>query len=371
MPPGTTTITPLPIVGAEVSVDLSSLVSLPSSGDAEDAAFREAIEAAIPAPVAEELRTALKEHGLLLMRDQTPSPQTASELLALAAVFAAPGALFDPVKAIQFEPDGGGVRGKPMVRQLGTAGESKLCRMGYEWHVDASDLTIMYCAKAPDSGAETLFASACGLYEALPPREQALVDELEVVYSSRYSAGGPAWLDAELGLRMNSTGTRLHRAATARKEGWALDESPPLPATRERSGRRSLVLSPKNLDHCVGYTHAESQDLCHDLLLAGLGPVDPAPVDDATLLPTRATRFGPAVWEHQWREGDLVVWDNGTVAHSTTPVGLYGKGERRMLQIMFSGERVVGEANAGHGFLMNPGGGQGKACASAAPSGAA
>ena len=40
---------------------------------------------------------------------------------------------------------------------------------------------------------------------------------------------------------------------------------------------------------------------------AGLGPVEPAPVDADTLLPTRATRFGPAVWEHAWREGDLVV----------------------------------------------------------------
>ena len=53
----------------------------------------------------------------------------------------------------------------------------------------------------------------------------------------------------------------------------------------------------------------------------------------ATIRSAGAARFGPAVMEHTWRAGDLVMWDNGAVAHSTTPVALYS-GERRMLQAL-------------------------------------
>ena len=83
-----------------------------------------------------------------------------------------------------------------------------------------------------------------------------------------------------------------------------------------------------------------------------------APLDPDSLLPTRPTEFGPRVYAHQWEAGDLIVWDNGYFAHSTTPVEFY-RGERKILQIMFSGERA-GVAG-GSGRLMNPGGGQGTA----------
>ncbi len=353
-------LTGLP-VGVQVDGVQLRTFDLPSIADESNEAFRAAVQAAVPRPLAESLRCALREHGLLLLRGQSEGTRIASELCAFASIFCEAGALWDPLKAIQFDINGGGLAGLPMVRALGTTGSAKLCRMGYEWHVDSSDLTILYCAETPASGGETLFADACRMYEVLSDEQRAIADGLKVVYSSRYSAGGPAWLDAEYGLRMNPTGTRLLRAATARKDAWVLGESPPLPATLERNGRRSLVLSPKNIDYIEGYSHEASQALVHDLLLAGLGPTEPAPLDPVSMLPTGATRFGPGVYEHQWRAGDLVVWDNGTVAHSTTPVALYGEGDRRMLQIMFSGERVLGEGSgAGCGRFMNPGGGQGK-----------
>ena len=346
-------------VGVQLDdISLCSL-SVPVVPDTGDPTYCNAVERAVPEPLAASLRDALKKHGLLLLRGQTESSRTTSELLAFASVFCDTGALWDPVRAIQFEANGGGTLGAPMVRALGTTGSAKLCRMGYEWHVDSSDLTILYCAETPDTGGETLFADACRMYEALDEKQRAVADEMRVVYSSRYTGGGPAWLDAECGLRMNPSGTRLLRPASERKPGWALDVSPPLPATRDVGGRRSLVLSPKNIDHAEGYSHEESQQLAHELLTAGLGPTEPAPLDPESLLPTAATRFGPGVYEHRWRAGDLVVWDNGTVAHSTTPVALYGEGERRMLQIMFSGERTI-TAGAGAGRFMNPGGGQGK-----------
>ncbi len=40
------------------------------------------------------------------------------------------------------------------------------------------------------------------------------------------------------------------------------------------------------------------------------------------------------VYAHEWRKGDIVVWDNETMLHSTSPVALYEGGPRVMFQIV-------------------------------------
>ena len=152
-------------------------------------------------------------------------------------------------------------------------------------------------------------------------------------------------------------------AAERRKPTWQLGASPPVPCVVDVHGQKALQLSPKNLEYFergdgTALAHDESQALADELLLQGLGPASVAPIDPETRQPTAPTRFGPAVYEHRWQEGDLILWDNGFFAHSTTPVQFY-RGERLMLQIMFSGERAG--AAGGVGRFMNPGGGQGLA----------
>ena len=100
--------------------------------------------------VAQEIRRALQLHGLLLFRNQhSVGP---SGLVEFASIFGNRSSLWDKSQTVHFAAEGGGQPDFPMVRALGNEEDARLRRLGYEWHSDDKDLSILYSEKALDEG---------------------------------------------------------------------------------------------------------------------------------------------------------------------------------------------------------------------------
>ena len=78
--------------------------------------------------------------------------------------------------------------------------------------------SILSCLATPAVGGTTLFASTSAMYARLSPKQKAFADAAVVVHSNRYTAGGPAAVDGECGVRM---GTQMARSACAPRSSSA------------------------------------------------------------------------------------------------------------------------------------------------------
>jgi alpha-ketoglutarate-dependent 2,4-dichlorophenoxyacetate dioxygenase len=151
------------------------------------------------------------------------------------------------------------------------------------WHTDSSykrpaaKFSLLYCSAIPTWGGETEFADMRAAYDALPER---LRDEAEsrsaehYVHHSRATLGfAPS--DEEI-------------AGALPPVTW------PLVRTHAGSGRKLLYIG-VHATHVVGLSLPEGRVLLADLL------------EHAT-----QRQF---VYRHEWRPGDLVMWDNRAVLH--------------------------------------------------------
>jgi alpha-ketoglutarate-dependent 2,4-dichlorophenoxyacetate dioxygenase len=151
------------------------------------------------------------------------------------------------------------------------------------WHTDSSykqpaaKFSLLYCGAIPDWGGETEFADMRAAYDALPDRlrEEAEGRSAEhYVHHSRATLGfAPS--DDEI-------------AGAIPAVAW------PLVRTHPGSGRKLLYIG-AHARHVVGLSLPEGRVLLSDLL------------EHAT-----QRQF---VYRHEWRPGDLVMWDNRAVLH--------------------------------------------------------
>jgi alpha-ketoglutarate-dependent taurine dioxygenase len=156
------------------------------------------------------------------------------------------------------------------------------------WHIDGATeevpqkATLLTARQVDPAGGDTEFASTYAAYDALPEDRQAWLSTLFVVHSF-----GAAQL-------------RAHPEATAdEKAGWELVPSRVHPLVwTHRNGRKSLVLG-ATADSVVGMPEAESRELLEELLAWSTQP-----------------QFS---LRHQWRVGDMVIWDNTGMLHRALP----------------------------------------------------
>ena len=156
------------------------------------------------------------------------------------------------------------------------------------WHIDgATDeipqrATLLTVRQVDPAGGDTEFASTYAAYEALPKEQQERIGSLRVLHS------------------FAAAQQRAHPEATD-KERAAWDRVPvrehPLVWTR-RDGRKSLLLG-ATAGEVVGMPAEESRDLLDRLLAWSTQP--------------------DFVLRHQWRQGDLVIWDNTGMLHRAMP----------------------------------------------------
>jgi len=156
-----------------------------------------------------------------------------------------------------------------------------------QWHTDSSfrpersSYSMLLAHQIPPAGADTELADMRAAYDALPDATKQRIDGLEVVHSywhSRQKVGYPEPTDAEVAA---IPGARQ-----------------PLVLPHPRTGRPALYLA-AHASHVEGMDVAEGRALLAEL------------TDFAT-----QDRFRYA---HQWKLGDLLVWDNLCTMHRATP----------------------------------------------------
>jgi taurine dioxygenase len=153
------------------------------------------------------------------------------------------------------------------------------------WHTDMSYLDVppkasmLYALEVPPTGGNTSFCSMYGVYEALPPPLKERIAGLKIKHDGTYNSGGF--------VRQGVTPTDDPLTSPGAIH--------PLVCRHPDTGRRMLYLGRRRNAYLVGLGLAESEALLNELW---------AFVDRSEF-----------AWEHVWRVGDLVLWDNRCTMH--------------------------------------------------------
>ena len=153
------------------------------------------------------------------------------------------------------------------------------------WHTDMSYLEVppkasmLYALEVPPTGGNTSFCTTYGIYDALPARLKERIAGLEIKHDGTYNSGGY--------LRQGVTPTDDPMTSPGAVH--------PLVCTHPATGRRMLYLGRRRNAYLVGLELSQSEALLDELW----GFVD-------------RPEFA---WEHAWRVGDLVLWDNRCTMH--------------------------------------------------------
>jgi taurine dioxygenase len=163
-------------------------------------------------------------------------------------------------------------------RALGALGDGDL-----SWHTDQSYTarpcwgTLLYGIEVPQDGGNTYFADLQAAYERMPADMRAAVEGKRVIYSVQA---------AEVSKR-----SPISAEARARTP----DVSQPLVRTHPCLGHKVIYASPNHYVRIEGMPQAES-DVLFRRLKDWIGRDE-------------------FVYSHRWRVGDVVFWDNASVAH--------------------------------------------------------
>jgi taurine dioxygenase len=153
------------------------------------------------------------------------------------------------------------------------------------WHTDMSYVamppkaSLLYALEVPPHGGNTSFCSMYAIYESLPAALKARIEGLTIKHDGTYNSGGY--------LRQGVTPTGDPRTSPG-----ALH---PLVCTHPDTGHQVLYLGRRRNAWIAGLDLAESEALLDELWTCVARP--------------------EAAWEHAWRAGDLVLWDNRCTMH--------------------------------------------------------
>jgi taurine dioxygenase len=221
------------------------------------------------------------DHSVLLFRDQTLSDQ---DLIAFSR------RLGDLDWAPVQETGRRFVEGLPEIyivsnvilngEPIGSLGDGEAV-----WHTDMSYLdmppkaSMLYSLEVPPTGGNTSFCTMYGIYEALPGKLKERIASLTIKHDGTYNSGGY--------VRQGVTATDDPRTSPGAVH--------PLVCIHPATGRRMLYLGRRRNAYLVGFELAESEALLDELWEFVNEP-----------------QFA---WEHAWRVGDLVMWDNRCTMH--------------------------------------------------------
>lgn len=158
---------------------------------------------------------------------------------------------------------------------------------------------VLYGIEVPSKGGNTLFSSTYAAYESLCPALRARVEGMQVLFLYDYekNANRKAPSDWAGAPRYIHPAVILH------------------PETR----RRCLLVNRLMADSVVRLPREESDRIIEELCQAGEKPEH--------------------IYEHVWRPGDLLIWDNRCTLHARTD---FDPAERRVLRRMaIRGERPI------------------------------
>lgn len=216
------------------------------------------------------------ENKVVVLHDQHLSDE---ELLAFTRRM---GPLFTHVRSMFHSPDYPEIMYvsnlKEDGRALGSLGDGDL-----GWHTDQcytarpSWATLLYGVEIPHDGGNTYFANLVAAYDAMPDDLRAAAEGQRVVYSVLADT-----------VSKKSKITDEQRARTP-------DVLQPLIRTHPYLGHKALYASPNHYVRIDGMDQADGDALFQRL-------VDWFARD-------------AFIYAHDWRVGDVVLWDNASVAH--------------------------------------------------------
>jgi taurine dioxygenase len=253
-------------------------------------------------PVSAETKTALNqafvEQGVLVIRDQDLAP---AQILAAVTLF---GSVFQQHNTRFAIPD------CPEIHYISNQDrfpDGTRYIPGEGWHTDHSNdsrppkATVLHAVTLPGQGGDTQFANMAAAYAALPEAMRDRIAGLMAihVYQSSHS------------------GRKLMGLSEANKERVPNAVIHPIVRTHPESGRKSIYINPIRIEGIVGLDHKEALPLLDELLEHG----------------TREA----FQYRHEWRPGDLVIWDNRCLLHKAN--GDYDMDQTRYLyRVMLQGD---------------------------------
>jgi alpha-ketoglutarate-dependent taurine dioxygenase len=246
------------------------------------------------------LNRAFVNHHVLVIRDQDFSPE---QFKRAAQVF---GALQQHDKKQHHIP------GHPDVSYVSNDEfmNGKRVIPGETFHTDHSNhqappkATTLFAVQLPSRGGDTQYVNMHRAYEELPDDVRERIDGLWAVhvYLSKYSPRALGPID-EASLR-NVPPPGIH----------------PLVHTHRDNGRKALYLNPVRIESIEGMDDRDALALIDELM--------------------RHATQQKYEYRHQWRHGDMVIWDNRSVMHQANPD--YDMSERRYLyRLMLQGATLV------------------------------
>jgi taurine dioxygenase len=267
-----------------------------------DHAGAEVVGIDLTRPVSSEAAAALNqafiEHSVLVIRDQTLTPR---QVLNAAELF---GAVFHQHNTRFALPD------CPQIHYISNRDrfpDGTRYIPGEGWHTDHSNdtqppkATVLHAVTVPDRGGDTQFANMAAAYAGLPAAMQDRIAGLMAIhiYQSSHSA------------------RKLPGLSDANKQRVPNAVLHPIVRTHPENRRKSIYVNPIRVEGIVGLDHKEALPLLDDLL------------EHAT-----RDRFQ---YRHEWRPGDLVMWDNRCLLHKAN--GDYDMDQTRYLyRVMLQGD---------------------------------
>jgi len=224
-----------------------------------------------------QLRAAFDERGVLVFRDLDIDEQFQRDLLyRLIGLDPATAEPLRNMRVSNKEADGAAPYGR------------LLFHCDNMWARTPQDIISLYGLKVEPPGAPTLFINMGHAWETLPQSLRARVEGLSARhgFDEAYPNRGG---DADV-----LDGRMVEPRSTTR----------PVAFRHPRTGRTLLYVSQQATIEILGLSEAENEALLEELFVH---LYDPA-----------------VVLAHEWREGDLVIWDNVATQHGRGTVDLQG-----------------------------------------------
>ncbi|MBT5264751.1 MAG: TauD/TfdA family dioxygenase [Rhodospirillaceae bacterium] len=226
------------------------------------------------------LRAAYLEHHLLCFRSD---PVTPAEFVRVARIFG------EPQRQLIRDEWVDGVEEVSMLNSTYERPEDKPEDMSLVrltgWHTDDSYFpvpahsTLLQSIQIPESGDQTSFANTRKAREDMAEDRKAVFDGLMAVhdYDTIRAPGRP---------------TKL----TATEDSETAEVIHPLIRTHEDTGAKAIYYNANRTDRVTGMEREESDALLDEIAEQHTRP--------------------QYVYRHEWRVGDLLVWDNRCLVHS-------------------------------------------------------
>jgi len=236
------------------------------------------LETLLSGAIARELRVLLEQRGVLLFRGLDVSDE---QQLRFAATLGTP----------RLE------HGIPITKITADKSKSPIfadyTKGTYFFHIDGTytDMpglaSILRARVVAPKGGQTEFANTYAMYEDLPEAEQRLLDRLQVVHSGET-------------IQRLAFPNPTEEQLAAWGEGAVPPRTHPM-VWQHRSGRKSLLIA-YSAKYIVGMDRGAGDALLARLLARAEQP--------------------QYIYHHDWRVGDLLIWDNTGTMHRVVPFDL-------------------------------------------------